>query len=469
MMNKMREDWIEVELGEICVKITDGTHHTPTYVSDGIHFISVKDIYNGIVNFENTKYISEKEHEELIKRCNPEPDDLLITKSGTIGRMALVPHKPPFSLFVSVALIKNIKEVIGSKFLMFSLEDYIKSISISQVIKGGLLKNFHLEDIRKTIIKLAPLPIQRAIVSKIEALFSDLDNGIANFKKAQEQLKIYRQAVLKKAFEGGFSITNEELRITNEENHSSGNLPKGWKWVKLGEVGKVKGGKRLPPKHSYAEENTGYLYIMAGNLKDGTVKHKQTYINKETFDILSNYKVVGGEVYITIVGACIGDAGIIPKNIGNAILTENAAKIIELNSIDNKYLALWLNSIDCQTEIKNNILSATLGKLALSRISTLSVPLPPTTVEQTQIVQEIERRLSVCDKMEQSIKESLEKAEALRQSILKKAFEGKLLTEAEIQQCKQEADYEPASELLKKIQAEKAVKGQATNKKKQKE
>jgi type I restriction enzyme S subunit len=99
-----------------------------------------------------------------------------------------------------------------------------------------------------------------------------------------------------------------------------------------------------------------------------------------------------------------------------------------------------------------------------------SLPFPLSSLsEQTQIVQEIERRLSVCDKMEQSIKESLEKAEALRQSILKKAFEGKLLTEAEIQQCKQEADYEPASELLKKIQAEKAVKGQATNKKKQKE
>lgn len=75
--------------------------------------------------------------------------------------------------------------------------------------------------------------------------------------------------------------------------------------------------------------------------------------------------------------------------------------------------------------------------------------------EQTQIVQEIESRLSVCDKMEQSISESLEKAEALRQSILKKAFEGKLLSQAEIEQCKQAADYEPASELLKKITNEK--------------
>ena len=84
-------------------------------------------------------------------------------------------------------------------------------------------------------------------------------------------------------------------------------------------------------------------------------------------------------------------------------------------------------------------------------IKKIPFPLPPTLAEQHDIVREIESRLSVCDKVEQSIAEALEKAEALRQSILKKAFEGKLLSEAEIAKCKQEADYEPASELLKKI------------------
>lgn len=75
--------------------------------------------------------------------------------------------------------------------------------------------------------------------------------------------------------------------------------------------------------------------------------------------------------------------------------------------------------------------------------------------EQHAIVHEIESRLSVCDKVEQSISEALEKAEALRQSILKKAFEGKLLSEAEIAKCKQEADYEPASVLLERLRKEK--------------
>lgn len=81
------------------------------------------------------------------------------------------------------------------------------------------------------------------------------------------------------------------------------------------------------------------------------------------------------------------------------------------------------------------------------------MPLPSIN-QQKQIIKEIESRLSVCDKVEQSISESLEKAEALRQSILKKAFEGKLLSQEEITKCKQEADYEPASVLLERIRKE---------------
>jgi type I restriction enzyme S subunit len=474
----MKEDWIECKLDDIVSSFKRGPFggdlKKSFFVKEGYAVYEQQHAINN--DFSTIRYFIDEDRFKKLEACEVKSGDYIISCSGTMGKIARLPEN-------------SLKGIINQALLKISLNDklmtheyfvnYFRSKAFQNLILGdsrgsGIQNISGIKEIKVIPVSLPPLPIQRAIVAKIEALFSDLDNGIANFKKAQEQLKIYRQAVLKKAFEGGFSINNDELGITNKEgsiNHTnqtkseSNDLPIGWEWVKLGEVGKVKGGKRLPPKHSYSEKNTDYLYIMAGNLKDGTVKYKQTYINKETFDILSNYKVKGGEVYITIVGACIGDAGIIPKNIGNAILTENAAKIIDLNSIDNKYLALWLNSIDCQTEIKNNILSATLGKLALSRISTLSVPLPPTIEEQTQIVQEIERRLSVCENLEFVIRNSIEKAEALRQSILKKAFEGKLLTEAEIEQCKKEADYEPASELLKKITNEKL---RMTNEKKAK-
>ncbi len=135
------------------------------------------------------------------------------------------------------------------------------------------------------------------------------------------------------------------------------------------------------------------------------------------------------EKYILLyVGACIGDAGVIPENIGKSILTENAAKIIELRDVQNKYLSRWINSFHCQLQIKRKILSATLGKLALNRIGTIEVPLP-SLEEQKHIIEELESKLTVCDKIEETICHSLQKAESLRQSILKKAFEGRLVNE----------------------------------------
>ena len=97
--------WRWTAVSEIADLVTDGTHHTPDYTGSGVPFVSVKDVRHGRVSFDDCKFISRVDHEALIQRCHPEPGDLLITKSGTIGRLAIVPDRE-FSLFVSVALIK---------------------------------------------------------------------------------------------------------------------------------------------------------------------------------------------------------------------------------------------------------------------------------------------------------------------------------------------------------------------------
>jgi type I restriction enzyme S subunit len=101
-----------------------------------------------------------------------------------------------------------------SKFVLPKYLSILTKILAFKIKDNGYAR--HYQHIEKEFLPLAPLPVQRAIVSKIEALFSDLDNGIANFKKAQEQLKIYRQAVLKKAFEG---------ELTKEWREKQTNLP----------------------------------------------------------------------------------------------------------------------------------------------------------------------------------------------------------------------------------------------------
>ena len=126
----------------------------------------------------------------------------MITKSGTIGRTAVVDTDIIFDLFVSVALLKPQREKITSEFLMYALDNYISHIDVKQDVKGGLIKNLHIEDIKKIKINLPTLDEQKQIVKEIEKRFEvadEVEKIITENLEIAEQLK---QSILKKAFEG---------------------------------------------------------------------------------------------------------------------------------------------------------------------------------------------------------------------------------------------------------------------------
>lgn len=209
--------WLRVQLNELSEKITDGTHHTPEYVKSGVHFISVKDIYDGNIHFDNTKFIDLSSHNELIKRCNPEKGDVVLTKSGTIGRVAVVPESPIFSLFVSVALIKPHTELIDSKYLCYAIEDYINSIDIKHDIKGGVIKNFHLEDIRLAKIPYCELSEQLEIVSELENKFSIAKKSEKIISASLSQATTLKQSFLQQAFNGSLTQRSKsDLPASND-------------------------------------------------------------------------------------------------------------------------------------------------------------------------------------------------------------------------------------------------------------
>jgi type I restriction enzyme S subunit len=119
------------------------------------------------------------------------------------------------------------------------------------------------------------------------------------------------------------------------------------------------------------------------------------------------------------------------------------------------YLFNLCNSIIVEKQFQDGAKATTQAAFGIQKVRNLKIPLPLNLSEQTQIVQEIETRLSVCDKLNEAIEQSLEKAQALRQSILKKAFEGKLLSQDELQNCRQQPDWEPAAKLLERVQNKK--------------
>ena len=196
-------DWRWTTVSEIADLVTDGTHRTPDYAGSGVPFISVKDIRHGRVSFDDCKFISQNDHEALIQRCHPEPGDLLITKSGTIGRLAIVPDRK-FSLFVSVALVKiqSAQAHISSRWLRYAFEHHIMSLNIDQQIKGGLLKNYHLEDLRLVRLPLCNFREQEELVCQIEERLSVIKEFGTTLDQQLVKADALRQSILRLAFAG---------------------------------------------------------------------------------------------------------------------------------------------------------------------------------------------------------------------------------------------------------------------------
>lgn len=286
-------------------------------------------------------------------------------------------------------------------------------------------------------IPLPPLPEQHRIVAKIEALFSSLDSGIASLKTAQQQLKIYRQAVLKWAFEG--KLTNEGLK--------DGELPEGWKWALSGDFFSfVTSGSRGWAKY-YAEE--GAIFIRITNLNFDTLdldlrKEKIQYVAPPQNSEGIRTKVEEGDFLFSITGY-LGMFAIAPK-LDNAYVNQHVCLCRPKNGFSKKYLGYWIISKSGgHHHLNKNQKGAVKAGLNLEDLKSFPVPLAPLD-EQHHNVAAIESRLSVCDKLEETILQSLQQAEALRQSILKKAFAGQLVP--------QDPNDEPASVLLERIRAE---------------
>jgi len=170
------DNWEWVRLGNILNKITDGTHSTPRYVEQGVPFLSVKDISDGRINFSNTKYISLEEHTELYKRCNPEFGDILLTKVGTTGIPVLIETENPFSLFVSVALLKFNPKYIMGEYLVELLKSPLVQDQCNENTRGVGNKNWVIRDIFNTLIVLPPLVEQHRIVIAIKNFMDKIVN-----------------------------------------------------------------------------------------------------------------------------------------------------------------------------------------------------------------------------------------------------------------------------------------------------
>ena len=169
--------WELSKLGEVAIKITDGTHKTPTYVERGIPFVSVKDFSTGALNLEDTKSITREEHQNLYKRCDPRRGDLLLGRIGTLGKAVLVATDAEFSLFVSVGLIRFEHRHTVPEYLRLALNSPFVGAEFDRIKIGGSThtNKLNLGDLHTVALPLPPLAEQHRIVAKVDELMALCD------------------------------------------------------------------------------------------------------------------------------------------------------------------------------------------------------------------------------------------------------------------------------------------------------
>ena len=415
-------------------------------------------------------------------------------------------------------VIRPHDELVSRFFFYLSLsESFLQPLNELQ--RGSSYPAVRDGDVFDQDVPLAPVMEQRAIVAKIEALFSELDKGVEQLQAVRQQLKRYRQSVLKAAFEGKLTAK------WREEQQAAGKLPSAddllaqikaerearcqqqladWQQaVKDCEAAGQKGKKpRQPAKpkklatfspeamaalpgapaqwawsqvdaFAFVTKLAGFEYTKyvkydaTGDLpvlkaenagRSGFRLTDFSHVRSETVQHLTRSWLHGGEVLMVFVGAGVGNVALVPED-RSYFLGPNICMIrCELPNVLPTYLEHYLRSPGGHDLALGYAKAVAQPSLSMGTIRLIPVVIPSVD-EQQRIVNELESRFSVLDEMDKAVEAGLAQAEALRQSILKKAFEGRLLNGSELASVQVDPAYEPAEKLLERVRAQRASTG----------
>jgi type I restriction enzyme S subunit len=447
--------WVVAPLKDIVSKLVDGSHNPPPKMPQGLPMLSAINIANNQIEFSTYRLIKPDSFAEEDRRTKVTPGDVLLTIVGAIGRAAVVPAQiTPFTLQRSVAVLSPIN--VDPKFLMYQLEAPRLSRYLKDNARGTAQKGVYLKTLGQMPIWLPPLREQHRIVRKIEELFSELDKGVENLITAREQLKAYRQSVLKHAFEGKLtpewramcaserateSFLSSKILFELQQQRAVGadgesasrtgrrrkgideaeifpddselvelpEIPHKWLYVKLAALGVLARGKsRHRPRNAPELFGGPYPFIQTGEVKAarGTIKqYSQTY---SEIGLSQSRLWPVGTLCITIAAniaetAFLGFDACFPDSVVG--FTPNCALV------DSRYVDFFIQAT--RARISAYAPATAQKNINLETLENLVIPYC-SIEEQSEVVRGLDQKLEAAEVIERDVDAALARADALR-------------------------------------------------------
>lgn len=462
------------------------------YTDAGVPLVFVRNIRSETFGDHRSKYVSQ-EKAQALRAHSVAGGDVLITKMGEPpGDTCIYPESQPPGIITADCIKVRVNATMADpRFVCYAIRSPGVRRRVVAITKGVAQQKVSLGRFESLDIPLAPLPEQRRIVAKIEELFSDLDAGVAALERVRANLKRYRAAVLKAAVEGRLTEEwrtrhpatepaakllerilaerrakweQEQLRKFKETGKSPpkgwkedfkdpsaaltdglGSLPPGWSWSNIDRVADVQGGIQKQPKRTPA--NNAYPYLRVANVRrdllllDDMEKFELFPGELERLRLEPNdLLIVEGNGSLTEIGR----SAIWRGEILNCVHQNHIIRVRPLGVLT-AFINMYWNSPNGARRVMAEAASTSgLYTLSVTKVCRLPVPIPP-IAEQAEIVAEVDRRLSVAHAAETQVEHALQRAARLRQAILKRAFEGKLVP--------QDPTDEPAEKLVEQVSA----------------
>lgn len=449
--------WKLSTLGESLTAIIGGgtpSRSNPIFWGGDIPWLTVKDM-RGRRPTDAQEHITHQAVRESATNIIP-PDTVITATRVGLGKVVRVPF--------AAAINQDLKAlVVGPDLDKSYLEYWLVSIAtfLESIGSGTTVKGIRLETLRQLPIPLPPLQEQREIVAELEIQFSRLDEAVSNLQRVKANLKRYKAAVLKAAVEGRLVATEASLahregrtyetgvqllhRILAErrakwagkrkyhepvkpETEALSELPAGWVWaspeqLSAGEPYSMAIGPFGSSLKVSDYKTEGVPLVFVRNIRSGSFGGENTvYVSDDKAAELSAHLVEAGDILVTKMGDPPGDVCRYPANRPTAVITADCIKLrVTKVGVDPAFIEYAMASRVVQDQILGITKGVAQLKVSLENFSSIALPLPP-FADQARIVAEVDRHLSIIREVETEVDRNLKRSDAMRQSILAKAF-----------------------------------------------